>query len=66
MRGLRDEHVTPMADRSDSGRTMNVDADIALGSHEWFARVNPHSHSKRPARKLLLPLAGRSKCIACT
>jgi hypothetical protein len=47
--GLREENLTPVPDRADTGGAMHVQADVVTSSADRLAGVQAHPYSERCA-----------------
>ena len=65
-RGLRQEHLPSVTDGRDPGSLVDVEADVPLVGEPGLARVQPHPHPDRAARKRPLRIYGCSDSIRCT
>jgi hypothetical protein len=65
VRGLRDEHLPAIRGRTDAGRAMNVETEIALVGERRLSCVNAHANRRlepvRPVVELERPLC-RDSC----
>ncbi len=65
-RGLRQEHLPSVTDGRDPGSLVDGEADVPLVGEPGLARVEPHPHPDRAARKRQLRSSSRSHRIRCT
>ncbi len=65
-RGLRQEHLPSVTDGRDPSSLVDVEADVPLVGEPGLARVQPHPHPDRAARKCQLRVNGCSDSIRCT
>ena len=65
-RGLREQHLPPVADRCDASALVHIQTDIALLRQPRFTRVQAHTHPDGAICEGPLTVLSCTDCIGCT